>query len=89
MSLFCTGPIRYWTTGPHPGGDWCVHASPVEEALMSNSHRMRFRRSHDPWWDLEGRVRQRRIKAALDIGILGVAIATLAVVFGSGPVIGF
>ena len=57
---------------------------------MSNSQRMRFRRSHDPWWDLEGRtVRQRRIKAALDIGILGVAIATLAVAYGSGPVIGF
>jgi hypothetical protein len=63
----------------------------VEEALMSNSQRMRFRRSHDPWWDLEGRTvrRHRRLKAALDIGILGVAIATLAVVFGSRPVVGF
>jgi hypothetical protein len=56
---------------------------------MSSLNRMWFRR-HDPWWDLEGRTvrRQRRLKAALDLGILAVAIATLAVVFGSRSVIG-
>ncbi len=58
---------------------------------MSHSTRMWFRRSHDPWWDLEGQGvrRRRRLKTALDIGILAIAIATLAVTFGTGPVIGF
>jgi hypothetical protein len=52
---------------------------------------MWFRRSHDPWSDLEGQGvrRRRRLKTALDIGILAIAIATLAVTFGTGPVIGF
>ena len=58
---------------------------------MTNSNRMWFRRDHDPWWDLDGRTvrRQRRLKTALDIGILAVAMLTLAVVFGAGPVTGF
>jgi hypothetical protein len=58
---------------------------------MTNSNRTLFRRSHDPWWDLEGLAvrRQRRLKTALDIGILAVAMLTLAVFFGTGPVPGF
>jgi hypothetical protein len=57
---------------------------------VSELNRIPFRRSHDPWWDLDGKGvrRRRRLKMAIDIGILAVALITLAVVFGSRPVIG-
>ncbi len=56
---------------------------------MPSPNRLFFRR-HDPWWDLEGTAvrRQRRIKLVVDFGILVVAIATLALVFETRPVVG-
>lgn len=56
---------------------------------MPSLNRVLFRR-HDPWWDLEGTTvrRQRRIKLVVDFGILAAAIATLALVFETRPVVG-
>jgi hypothetical protein len=50
-----------------------------------------FRHGHDPFWGLDGSVarRRRRLKMALDIVILVIAIITLAVVFGARPIAGF
>jgi hypothetical protein len=58
---------------------------------VSTPHRLPFRRSHDPWWDLDGTTvrRRRKLKMALDISILVVAITMLAIVFGSRPVFVF
>ena len=55
---------------------------------MPHTNRTLFRRSHDPWWDLDGQAvrRHRKLKAIVDFAILAVAILTLAVVFGSRPV---
>jgi hypothetical protein len=50
-----------------------------------------FRHGHDPFWGMDGsHVRQRRrLKMALDVVILVIAIIALAVVFGARPVAGF
>jgi hypothetical protein len=50
-----------------------------------------FRHGHDPFWDMDGIAvrRRRRLKMVLDVLILAVAIAALAVVFGTRPVVGF
>ncbi len=57
---------------------------------MSTPH-LRFRHGHDPYWDLDGTSvrRRRRLKMVLDVLILAVAIAALALVFGTRPVVGF
>jgi hypothetical protein len=50
-----------------------------------------FRRGHDPFWDLDGTAvrRRRRLKMVLDVAILVISIAALALVFGTRPVFGF
>jgi len=50
-----------------------------------------FRHGHDPFWRVGGsHARQRRrLKTALDVVILVIAIVALAVVFGARPVAGF
>ena len=57
---------------------------------MSALHRVHIHRRRDPWWDLEGvsARRRRRLKLVVDFGILAAAIITLALVFGSRPVVG-
>ena len=57
---------------------------------MSTPH-LPFRHGHDPFWGLDGSVvrRRRRLKMALDVVILVIAIIALAVVFGARPVAGF
>ena len=56
---------------------------------MPNSNRLSVRRNHGRWWDVDATTtRRRRFKTALDFAILATAILTLAVVFGSQPVIG-
>ena len=57
---------------------------------MSTPH-LPFRHGHDPFWGMDGsHVRQRRrLKMALDVVILVIAIIALAVVFGARPVAGF
>ena len=61
-----------------------------EETGVTTSNRIHFRRRHDPWWDLDGVGvrRRRRVKMAIDIGILAVALLTLVLVFGTQPVLG-
>lgn len=57
---------------------------------MSTPH-LPFRRGHDPFWDLDGIAvrRRRKVKMVLDVVILAIAIAALALVFGTRPVVGF
>ena len=57
---------------------------------MSTPH-LRFRHGHDPFWGLDGTAvrRRRKLKMVVDVVILAVAIAALALVFGARPVVGF
>ena len=57
---------------------------------MSTPH-LRFRHGHDPFWGMDGTTvrRRRRLKMVLDVVILAIAIAALALVFGTRPVVGF
>lgn len=57
---------------------------------VSTPH-LRFRHGHDPFWDLDGTSarRRRRLKMVLDVVILAISIAALALVFGTRPVVGF
>jgi hypothetical protein len=57
---------------------------------VSTPH-LRFRHGHDPYWDLDGTSvrRRRRLKMVLDVVILAISIAALALVFGTRPVVGF
>jgi hypothetical protein len=53
---------------------------------VSTPH-LRFRHGHDPYWDLDGT--SVRLKMVLDVVILAISIAALALVFGTRPVVGF
>lgn len=57
---------------------------------MSTPH-LPFRHGHHPFWRVDGsHARQRRrLKTALDVVILVIAIIALGVVFGARPVAGF
>jgi hypothetical protein len=57
---------------------------------VSTPH-LRFRHGHDPFWRLEGSAvrRRRKLKMVVDVAILAIAIAALALVFGTRPVVGF
>jgi hypothetical protein len=57
---------------------------------VSTPH-LRFRHGHDPFWDLDRTAvrRGRKVKMVLDVAILAIAIAALALVFGTRPIVGF
>jgi len=57
---------------------------------VSTPH-LRFRHGHDPFWRVDGTAvrRRRKLKMVVDTVILAIAIAALALVFGTRPVVGF